>query len=240
MYICDVKIDKLLDVLMIYCREVLLSGISPKAGESNCEGGTFAFIQKFRFDVTVFSDSPIPVKENMIGRDGTYSETLANIEERAHVKRARSIRPEDGTNAEFLRQALPIVTSKSHLEHGLFFAAFGKSIQRFFEIFQNMFGDPTTDFTHDLLLTHVQGDAGGFMYCPSADELQYVPTFTESTIYPSIPFWMKYKSSNPLLFYNHIQYLYYMTTNQYAGGDPPSKRVLHLLSTTFQRWHSTW
>ena len=219
---------------------MLLSGASYQDGESNCEGGTFAFIQQFKFDVVIFSESPIPVKENMIGHDGTYSETLANIEERAHVKRARNVRPDDGSNVEFLRQALPIVTSDSHLEQGLFFAAFGKSIRRFFEIFQRIFGDPNTDFTHDLLLTHVQGEAGGFLYCPSTHELNCIPSFTESTMYPIIPFWMKYKSSNPLLFYNHIQYLYHMTTNQYAEGDPPSKRVLHLLSSTFQRWHSTW
>ena len=219
---------------------MLLSGHSHHPGESNCAGGTFAFLQKFKLDVDIFSESPIPVKENMIGRDGTYSETLANIEERAHIKRARNVRPEDGTNAEFLRQALPIVIPDSPQEQGLFFAAFGRSTKRFFEILERMFGDPSTAFTHDLLLTHVQGEDGGLVYCPSTNELQCIPKFTDATLYPEIAFWMKYKSSNPLLFYNHIQYLYYMTTNQYAGGDPPSCRVLHLLSQIFQRWHSTW
>ena len=214
-------------------------GLPHGISESNCEGGTFAFLQKFNFDVAIFSESSIPAIENMIGRDGTYSETLAKIDERAHIKCARLIRP-DGTNAEFLRQGLPIITEGCYLEQGLFFAAFGKSIQGFSEILGRMFGDPSSHFIQDLLLTHVQGEAGGFLYCPSAKELQYVPEFTESTVYPIIPFWMKYKSQNPFLFYNHVQYLYYMTTNQYKGGDPPSKRVLHLLSIAFQRWHSTW
>ena len=92
---------------------------------------------------------------------------------------------------------------------------------------------------------------GGLYYCPSTIELDALPPFTEKDLYPTIPFWMRYRSTNPLLFYNHIQYLYTMTTNQYGCqlpkskqielcDDPPSKRILHLMSRAFARWHSTW
>ena len=31
-----------------------------------------------------------------------------------------------------------------------------------------------------------------------------------------------------------------MSTNSYVYEDPPSKRILFLMSTMFARWHSTW
>lgn len=80
---------------------------------------------------------------------------------------------------------------------------------------------------------------GKLMYCPSTDELQALPKFTDDDQYPPIPFWTKYASKNEAYFYNHIQYLSVMSTG-YVHRDPPSKRILYLMSKTFSRWHSTW
>ena len=102
-----------------------------------------------------------------------------------------------------------------------------------------------------IILFHNFDRFGGLYYCPNTNELSALPQFTEKDLYPVIPFWMSYKSTNPLLFYNHIQYLYTMTTDQYSCqnlingktelcNDPPSKRILHLMSRVFSRWHSTW
>ena len=126
------------------------------------EGGTFAFVQFFQFDNPAFKESSQPVLENMIGRSSGSSETLAHLDKRCHIKRARIIRPTDGTNTELLRQPLPYVPRGSHGSEGpstkgLLFVAFGKSVERFFEILENMFGPAKTHFTHDLLLSHVQG-----------------------------------------------------------------------------------
>ena len=112
-----------------------------------------------------------------------------------------------------------------------------QNINSFCRLLRNMLGDPDEPFVQDLLLANVQGEFGQLFYCPSALELN-LPRLTSDYIYPAIPFWLTYKSDNPLLFYNHVQYLHAMTTNQY--GDPPSKHVLYLLSATFARWHSTW
>ena len=177
----------------------------------------------------------------MVGRD-VYGETLPRLQERAHVKRARVISKKDGTNIEILRQALPYAPESGvhgPQEKGLFFVAFGKSIARFFDVLQNLYGQPESVFVKDRMLTHATGTFGCFLYCPSATELELQP-LSHDELYPPIPFWMEFKSANPLLFYNHIQYLYTMTTNQYAGKDPPTKRVLYLMSTIFARWHSTW
>ena len=177
----------------------------------------------------------------MVGRD-IYGETLPRLQERAHVKRARVISNKDGTNIEILRQAMPCAPEDGvhdPQEKGLFFVAFGKSIAKFFDILRNLYGEPESAFVKDRMLTHAMGKSGCLLYCPSATELELQP-LSQDELYPPIPFWMTFKSSNPLLFYNHIQYLYTMTTNQYAGKDPPTKRVLYLMSTIFARWHSTW
>ena len=177
----------------------------------------------------------------MVGRD-VYGEILPRLQERSHVKRARVISKKDGTNFEILRQALPYVPKSGvsgPQEKGLFFVGFGKSVARFFDILRNLYGRAEAAFMKDSMLTHVMGKFGCFFYCPSAAELDLQP-LSHNELYPPIPFWMEFKSANPLLFYNHIQYLYTMTTNQYAGRDPPTKRVLYLMSTIFARWHSAW
>lgn len=177
----------------------------------------------------------------MIGRD-VYGETVPRLQERAHIKRARVIRKKDGTNTELLRQALPYAPASGvsgPQEKGIFFVAFGKSIATFFDILRNLYGQVQPAFVKDRMLTYAMGRFGCLLYCPSALELELQPLSHNET-YPPIPFWMEFKSANPLLFYNHIQYLYTMTTNQYAGNDPPTDRVLYLLSAVFARWHSTW
>ena len=177
----------------------------------------------------------------MIGRD-INGETLPKLLETSHVKRARLIREKDGTNTEILRQALPVQIDSEETgsqEKKMHFVAFGKSIGTFFEILRRMYGKPEDAFVKDRLMAHAMGTYGSFLYCPSAVELGLGP-MSACELYPPIPFWMEYKSVNPLLFYNHIQYLYTMTTNQYVEKDAPSDRILRLLSTVFARWHSTW
>lgn len=131
-------------------------------GQISPEGGTFAFVQFFQFDNRVLKGVSQPVFENMIGRASNSSETLARLDPWCHIKRARLISPRDGTNTELIRQPLPYVPQRSNgsrgpTSKGLFFVAFGKSVQRFFEILRHMLGPTDTYFTHDLLLSNVQG-----------------------------------------------------------------------------------
>ena len=92
-----------------------------------------------------------------------YSETLARLDDRCHIKRARLINSRDGTNTELLRQSLPFVPSsdksvdRGPMSEGLFFVAFGKSAERLSDIVQNLFGHSKALFTEDLMLTHVHG-----------------------------------------------------------------------------------
>ena len=126
----------------------------------NPDGGTFAFVQFFKFDKPALTSNSQPISENMIGRDSIFSETLARLDERCHVKRARVIDRKDGTNTELIRQALPyVVQSDTDLgprTNGLFFVAFGKSAERFATVLKNILGEPD-GFTTDLLMNNVQG-----------------------------------------------------------------------------------
>ena len=135
-----------------------------KNGEISPEGGTFAFVQFFQFDKTVFSEAPQPISENMIGRDSLFSEALARPNERAHIKRARLISGKDGSNTELLRQSLPFTHPKDDLKldrgpisDGVFFVAFGQSAKIFSDVLEHILGDEKSPFTQDLMLTNVQG-----------------------------------------------------------------------------------
>ena len=144
-------------------REVLIPPLPTLKGQVSPEGGTFAFVQFFKFDNRVLKGVSQPVFENMIGRASNSSETLAHLDPWCHIKRARLISPRDGTNSELIRQPLPYVPQGSNhggrgpRSKGLFFVAFGKSVQRFFEILRHMLGPTDAHFTDDLLLTNVQG-----------------------------------------------------------------------------------
>ena len=143
------------------CREVLVPPAYISANQFDPYGSTFAFVQFFEFDVAPLNDSAQPISENMIGRDSVHSETLARLDERSHVKRARIIDPKDGSNAEFIRQPLPFVVNNDSGDsgpntNGLFFVAFGQSSERFKNILHNILGEPK-GFTMDLLMHNVQG-----------------------------------------------------------------------------------
>ena len=127
-------------------------------------------MQLFIFDKPVLNDASQPITENMIGRDSLFSEALVRPNERCHIKKARVINPEDGSNTELIRQSFPIFLQKKEpgvdrdpTSDGIIFVAFGKSAQRFSDIVSNLFGEDrrevvkgrTVQFTDDLLLTNV-------------------------------------------------------------------------------------
>lgn len=221
-------------------RSVVLTGIpTPEAGVS-CDGGTFAFTQTFLFDVDTIENSADPVKEVMIGRD-TLGRFLPHMDEQSHIKRARFINSKTGSNVELLRQALSFQSKREDsgpVEKGLLFVAFTKSFQDVYDILNRLLGKPHSAFSIDLLMKNVLGKSGTLVYCPSAKELP-IHSFTEKDEWPFIPFWFTWTSENKYLFYNHIQYLHAMATGLYKD-DPPSRRILYLLSEIFARWHSSW
>ena len=136
---------------------------SVESGEVSPEGGTFAFMQFFQLDKTLFSDAPQPVAENMVGRDTLYSESLARPNDRCHIKKARLIDNKDGTNTELIRQSLPYVhpeggsLDRGPMSDGIFFVAFGQSSKVFSNILENILGVEKSAFTEDLMISNVQG-----------------------------------------------------------------------------------
>lgn len=117
------------------CREVILTDITEPRGAVDCDGGTFAFTQFFRFDQHIFLESSDPQKEIMIGRN-SEGEMIPRLDDRSHVKKARLVSKVDGTSFELLRRALPFEPLKGRIgpvSKGLFFVAFGKSFDVFYK-----------------------------------------------------------------------------------------------------------
>ena len=202
-------------------RDVVITGIPKPRDGPSCNGGSFAFTQFFDFDTHALDDMTDPVKEIMIGRN-VSGEVLPTSDERSHIKRARLISKEDGTNTEILRQSLPYAPDPQKdgpNEQGFFFVGFMKGVNELYDILKSLTGWPQKAFTHDLLITHAQGLFGGVFYVPNANELGLKDRML-ADIYPDIPFWSEYSSENPLLFYNHVEYLH-----KYVQDIKPSEKL---------------
>lgn len=149
----------------MYYRKVLILPTTVEEGEISPEGGTFAFLQFFKFDKSVLNDAPQPLSEHMIGRHAVDSEVLARLDEHAHIKRARLMNSKDGSNTELLRQSLPYNVPKPErasgdkgpMSDGTLFVAFGQSSQVFSDILGNILGHEKSPFTQDLMIGNVQG-----------------------------------------------------------------------------------
>lgn len=114
--------------------------------------------------------------------------------------------------------------------------------------------EETPGFMNDRLFNHVRSNLGGFFYIPNREELglttmeRSLADLENWTLYPGID-WSKLsrhfndKSSNGHMYYNHKNYLYEMVTMAADDPDknnPPSHRILELISDSFTRWQDTW
>lgn len=200
-------------------------------------GASFALTQKFIFDWPSISSQAPDTQDQMIGRntDGTV---LPRQVMPGHIYHA-NVRDRNGDERKLLRQALPFGEVLGHAgrEKGLMFVAFCNDQGRFEQILRHLLGR-TPSTPADPLMDVVHGVMGGYWYVPAAVELGVTSVSGSDDIYED-PHW-NVRSANGYLFYNSTDYLHQMASGLYKGGDPPSSRLLNLMSRTFSHWRDGW
>jgi putative iron-dependent peroxidase len=123
------------------------------------DGATFVAVQRWRHDLTGFSALSENARDNAIGRSMITNKELAHAPSSAHVKRAaqESFSPP----AHIVRRSMPW---GGVAEHGLYFAAYGESLDRFERILTRISG--VEDGVVDGLLTLSRAESGGYYFCP--------------------------------------------------------------------------
>jgi putative iron-dependent peroxidase len=122
-------------------------------------GHTFVATQKWIHALDAFERLTKAARNDVIGRDLDTDEELAGAPASAHVKRAaqESYDPV----AFILRRSMP--WGDVH-EHGLYFVAYGASLDPFERILRRMVG--LEDGVTDALLTMSRAVTGGYFWCP--------------------------------------------------------------------------
>ncbi|HKR66961.1 MAG TPA: Dyp-type peroxidase [Thermoanaerobaculia bacterium] len=224
-------------------------------------GGSFVLTQRFHINWSHILNMTPDQIEDLVGRT-TDDVLIPSSDTRSHIKCAR-VQDGEGDTMQILRLSLPFGRSRAlensdliskgaslRDEEGIFFAAYAKNVGVFETILNSQIG-PEDGLMRDRLLAEVKADAGGFFYVPSQDELALEPVKPKKddvTLFPGVDWSLldrhfNQRSDNGLMFYNHKDYLYTMTT---ATGDdrdrldPPSHRVLQLLANAFSRWQDAW
>ena len=201
------------------------------------KGSCFAFTQQFKFDWKSILSYTTEGQNQTIGRrnDGSILSQHATY---GHIHRA-NVRDENGDQRKLLRQALPYgnVVGHSGREEGLMFVAFANDQSRFETILKNLLGDEK-DIATDRLIQMVSGIGGSYWYVPAASELDIPSVKGPEDVYED-PHW-EVRSKNGYLFYNSQDYLHQMGAGTYVEGDPPSARLLSLISRTFNHWRDGW
>lgn len=145
-------------------------------------------------------------------------------------------------------------------ERGVYFIGLARSASRIERILQSQVG--AGGFVRDRLLSGslAVSDLGGFFYAPSIAELdsrRLLDDVASRADGPALEDWTRFpgadwsrlvrhyqeRSTNGLMYYNHRDYLYEMSTatGARAGSvEAPSLRVLFLLERLFSRWDDTW
>lgn len=207
-----------------------------QTGTDAAPGACWALTQKFDVRWVAFGDLSTNAQQDVIGRtdDGVL---IPDRDVRSHVKRVRAV-AEDQANLELLRQALPFgpMPNSGGRERGIYFAAMGRDTATFETLLRRMEGGPEGD--SDRLLDVVSAVEGAYFYVPSARELGLHRGLTPDDFRVD-PFWRE-RSPNGLMFYNSADYLAVMGTGRYGPGDPPSQRILGLMSRMFSRWQNKW
>jgi Dyp-type peroxidase family len=227
-------------------------------------GAAFVLAQRFHINWEHVLDLSEQGIEDLVGRT-TGDVLVPTREDRSHIKRAR-VQDDLGNTTPVLRLGLPFGESsavrKDELraknaslrdEAGIYFAAYSRSVHVLETIMDRQIGDEP-GFMSDRLLSNVHSDLGGFFYVPSQDELDLEPVEVgeldeiDWARFPGVN-WNRLdrhfdqRSPNGYMFYNHKDYLFRMATmsgEEREIHQPPSRRVLGLLATTFSLWQDNW
>ncbi len=123
------------------------------------DGGSFVAVQRWVHDLGALETMTLHVRENVVGRRLESNEEIPDAPPSAHVKRTaqESFEPE----AFVLRRSMPY---GGIAEHGLYFVAYGESLNRFERQLHRMSG--REDGTLDGLLSFTRAVTGSYFFCP--------------------------------------------------------------------------
>jgi putative iron-dependent peroxidase len=127
------------------------------------DGGSFVAVQKYRHDLAYFRGLPLEAQEAAIGRRRESNEEIDDAPQTAHVK--RTAQESFDPPAFMVRRSLPWGGAG---EQGLYFVAFGESLDRFERSLARMSG--REDGLTDALLTFTRALSGGYYWCPPLRE----------------------------------------------------------------------
>ncbi len=130
---------------------------------ASLDGSSFVAVQSWSHDLAAFSRMGAREQDLAIGRARATNEEIADAPSSAHVKRAaqESFEPE----AFMLRRSMPF---GSALDHGLYFVAFGASLDPFERVLSRMVG--LEDGTSDALFRFSRPTTGAYYWCPPLRE----------------------------------------------------------------------
>src|SRR5688572_1816325 len=128
-------------------------------GSGPLEGSSFAAVQRWVHDLSQFMALDVLHRDHTIGRRFEDNEEIPDAPASAHVRRSaqESFDPE----AFMLRRSMPW---SEQGEHGLYFLAFGESLDRFEHVLHRMVGLDDGDV--DSLFGFTRPVPGGYFWCP--------------------------------------------------------------------------
>lgn len=123
------------------------------------KGASFVAVQRYVHDLERFNANDTAARDAIIGRRFDDNTEIPDAVATAHVKRAaqESFDPP----AFMVRRSMPWGTAR---EHGLYFVAFGKELDRFERVLRRMAG--LEDGQLDALLGFTRALSGGYYFCP--------------------------------------------------------------------------
>jgi len=123
------------------------------------DGGSFVAVQRWLHDLDAVERMSPQARARTIGRDRESNDELEDAPPSAHVRRTdqESFEP-DG---HIVRRSMPYGGVR---EHGLYFVAYGESLDRFERQLRRMAG--RDDGVPDGLLSFTRAVTGGYYFCP--------------------------------------------------------------------------
>lgn len=128
-------------------------------GAPGIAGGSYVAVQRYLHDLERFGRNDTDARDAIIGRRFSDNEEIPDAAVTAHVKRAaqESFEPP----AFMVRRSMPWGSVR---EHGLYFVAFGESLDRFERVLERMAG--LEDGKLDALFGFTRALSGGYYFCP--------------------------------------------------------------------------
>jgi putative iron-dependent peroxidase len=123
------------------------------------DGSSFVAVQRWIHDLAALERMPQQKRDGLIGRKQDTNEEMEDAPPSAHVK--RSAQESFDPPAFMVRRSMPFGNIG---EHGLYFVAYGASLDRFERVLRRMAG--LDDGVVDGLLRFSRAVTGGYYWCP--------------------------------------------------------------------------